>query len=208
MAKTRGAHSFRPRVRQGPSPPATGSSPLAVGPSSASPSAAAVGASPSVPAVRLPAAVDAKGSSSMAPAHRRYYTRVGPTPPALMHPRPARRAPPTKRARTSGPRESSTLRSRAPPSPPYQGIAGAPDLSSRSIIKRPYFRCDPIPGNVSCRDRDFHGEVYYDLPAFSADPGLRDSMLLVQRYHFGAIHGVASVLLSTGCHRVLSYGDI
>ena len=38
-------------------------------------------------------------------------------------------------------------------------------------------------GNVSCRDRDFHGEVYYDLPTFVADPGLRDSMLLIQRYH-------------------------
>ena len=25
--------------------------------------------------------------------------------------------------------------------------------------------------------------MYYDLPAFSVDPGLRDSMLLIQRYH-------------------------
>ena len=75
------------------------------------------------------------------------------------------------------------MRSRAPPSPPYQGIAGAPDLSPTSIIRRPYFPCDPIPGNVSCRGRYFHGEVYYDLPAFAADPGLRDSRLLVQRYH-------------------------
>ena len=25
--------------------------------------------------------------------------------------------------------------------------------------------------------------MYYDLPAFSADPGLRDSMLLIERYH-------------------------
>ena len=50
-------------------------------------------------------------------------------------------------------------------------------------MRRPFFPYDPIPGNVSCRGRDFHWEVYYDLPAFSADPGLRDSMLLVQRYH-------------------------
>ena len=139
------------------------------------PSAAADYSAPS--AVRPPAAGDAEGSSSVAPAQRRYHTRVGPTPPMPSHPRPARRA------RTSGPGESSTSRSRAQPSPPYQGIAGAPDLSSASIIRRPYFPCDPIPGNISCRDRDFHGEVYYDLPAFSADPGLRDSMLLVQRYH-------------------------
>ena len=177
MEKTRGAHSFRPRMSQGPTPPTTGPS------AAAGPSAAVAGANPSVPAVCSPAVGDAEGSSSVAPAQRRYHTRVGPTPLTPSHPRPARRAPSAKRAWTSGPGESSTSRSRAPPSPPYQGIAGAPDLSSGSIIRRPYFPCDPIPGNVSCRDRDFHGKVYYDLPAFSVDPGLRDSMLLIQRYH-------------------------
>ena len=75
------------------------------------------------------------------------------------------------------------MRSRAPPSPPYQGIFEAPNLSPPSIIRSPYFPCDPIPGNVSSRERDFDGEVYYNLPAFSADPRLRDSMLLIQRYH-------------------------
>ena len=121
----------------------------------------------------------------MAPAQRRYHTRVGPTPPTPSHPRPARRALPPKRARTLGSGESSTSRSRGPPSPPYQGIDGAPDLSPASIIRRPYFPCDPIPGNVNYRGRDFHGEVYSDLPTFSVDPGLRDSMLLMQRYHLG-----------------------
>ena len=119
----------------------------------------------------------------MAPAQRRYHTRVDPTPPAPSHPRPARRAPPSKRARTSGPGESSTSRPRAQPSPPYQGISGALDLSTASIIRRPYFPCIPIPGNVDCRGRDFHREVYYDLSAFVEDPELRDSILLVQRYH-------------------------
>ena len=114
----------------------------------------------------------------MASAQRRYHTRVGPTLPSPSHPRPARRARPAKRPRSSGSGESSTSRSRAPPSPPYQGIAGAPYLSPGSIIRLPYFPCDPISGNVSCRDRDFHGEVHYDLPAFAAD-----SMLLIQRYH-------------------------
>ena len=75
------------------------------------------------------------------------------------------------------------MRSRAPPSPPYQGVAGAPDLSPGSIIRRPYFPCVPILGNVSCRDRDYHGELYYDLPAFAGDQRLRDSMLLIQQYH-------------------------
>ena len=186
MAKTRGAHTYRPRVCQGLSSPAGGPS-LVAGPSSAAgPSAAAVGVGPRAPDVHpttAPAAGDAEGSSSVAPAQRRYHTRVGPTPPAPSHPRLARRAPSTKRARTSGPGESSLSRSRAPPSPPYQGVAGAPDLSPGSIIRRPYFPCDPIPGNVSCRDRDYHGELYYDLPGFTANSGLRDSMLLIQRYH-------------------------
>ena len=176
MAKTRGAHSFRPRVRQGPTPPAASPS-AAAGPAAAvDPSAAidpSIAATSLAPvAVQSPAVGDVEGSSSMAPAQRRYHTRVGPTPPAPSHPEPARRAPPPKRARTLGPGESSTSRSRAPPFPPYQGVAGAPDLSLTSIIKRPYFPYDPIPGNVSYRGRDFHGEVYYDLPAFATDPGL------------------------------------
>ena len=186
MAKTRGTHSFRPQVRQGPFPPTAGPSTAGFS-AAAGPSIVTTDAGPSVPAARptiaaaspAPAAGDAEGSSSMAPAQRRYHTRVGTTPSAPSHPRPARRAPPAKRARTSGPGESSTSRPRAPPSPPYQGIAGAPDLSLTSIIKRPYFPCDPIPGNVSSRERDFHEEVYYNLPAFFTDPGLRDSMLLV-----------------------------
>ena len=219
MVKTRGAHSFRPRVHQGPTPPAVGPSPVgpsagpaAAGPSTAGPSAAAAGAGPSVPAARptiaapspAPAAGDAEGSSSVASAQRRYHTRVGPTPPALSHPRSAMRVPSAKRAQTSGLGESSTSRSKAPPSPPYQGITGAPDLSLGSIIRRPYFPCDPIPRNVSCKDRNFHREVYYDLPAFAADPGLRDSAAIPS----GAIHGAKSVLLSSGRHRVLSYYDI
>ena len=48
---------------------------------------------------------------------------------------------------------------------------------------RPYFHCSPIPRNTDYSERDLHGEVYYDLPAFTDDPELRDSMLLVQRYH-------------------------
>ena len=56
------------------------------------------------------------------------------------------------------------------------------DLSSASLIRRPLFHCNPIPGNADYSERDLHEEVYYDFPSFSADPELRDSMLLVQRY--------------------------
>ena len=187
MAKNREAHSNRPRVRQSPTPPTGTSTPGATDVVDPSSPAAAAGAGPSVPVahpsvaiaaspapatVQGTTAADAEGSSSLAPAQRRYHTRVGPTPPAPSHPRPARRAPPPKRAQTSGLGESSTSRPRAPPSSPYQSIAGAPDLSPPSIIRRPYFPCNLIPGNVDCRGRDFHGEVYYDLLAFFVDPEL------------------------------------
>ena len=144
---------------------------------------AAAAVSPAPAAIQGSAVVAPVGSSSMAPAQRRYYTRVGPTPPSPPHPRLAWRALSSKRARTLGPGESSTSRPRAPPSPPYQGIAGAPDLSPASIIRRTYFHYSLIQGNVNCSARDLHGEVYYDLPAFAENPELRDSMLLVQRYH-------------------------
>ena len=162
---------------------AAGASPAAT--AVVDPNAPAARPSVAVPASPAPAAVqgstiaDVEGSSSVAPTQRRYHTRVGPTPPAPSHPRPAQRAPPPKKARTSGLGESSTLRPQVPPSPSYQGIAEASDLSPASIIRRPYFPYSPIQGNVDCRGRDFHREVYYDLPAFAEDPKLRDSMLLV-----------------------------
>ena len=169
--KTRGAHPYRPRVpRTSPSPTSTSTLGAAAvaGPSAPAVRALVVAAASPAPAdVHGTTAADAEGSSSVAPTQRRYHTWVGPTPPSPSHPRPAWRAPLLKRARTSGPGESSTSRPQAPPSPPYQGIVGAPDLSPASIIRRPYFPCSPIPGNVDCRGKDFHGEVYYDLPAFS-----------------------------------------
>ena len=44
------------------------------------------------------------------------------------------------------------------------------------------FSCDPIPGNVNYRARDFHGESYYDIPALTADPRFKDSMRLIKIY--------------------------
>ena len=223
MAKTRGAHSFRPQVCQSSTPPAGTSTPgaivatdprAAVAPlppaaAAARPSAAAAAAaSPALAAVQGVVAADAEGSSSVAPAQMRYHTQVGPTPPASSHPRPAQRAPPPKRARTSGPKESSTSRPRAPPSPPYQGFSRAPDLSPSSIIKRPYFHCSPIPGNVDCSGRDFHGDIYYDLLAFCRGP--RAPRLHAPRTEIpsGAVHDAASIFLSSGSHRVISHDDV
>ena len=55
-------------------------------------------------------------------------------------------------------------------------------MSPASIIRQPYFHCNLIPKNYDCISRDLHSEVYYDLPPFTADPKLIDSMRLVQRY--------------------------
>ena len=177
MVKTRNAYAFRPKVRSPAAPPtATAAvSPAALATAATSFATATTQGSP------------AMGSSSDASGLRRYHTRVGPTAHALSHLRPFRRAPSSKRARTSGPGESSRSRPAEPQSPPHQGITGAPhlDLSPTSIIRWPYFPCNPISGNADCSERELHAEVHYDLLDFSQDPELRDSMLLVQQYSLG-----------------------
>ena len=158
MARTHGGHNFRPRVRPSSPPPATGQS--------TPPAAAATTSHAPIPT---------------APAPRRFETRVGPTPPSPAHPRPSRRAQPPTRARTSGPSESSSSRPQEPHSPPVQGSTDdlPPDLSPTSIIRRHSSIAAPlhaiqiaIPSNCTARH----------FPVFSADPKLRDSMRLVQRY--------------------------
>ena len=92
-------------------------------------------------------------------------------PPSPVHPWPPRRAPPSKRARTSGPGESSRSRPEPSQSPAAQSLAwSSPQLSPTSRIRRPLFHYDPIPGNVDCRAKDFHREFFYDIPALAIDP--------------------------------------
>ena len=105
---------------------------------------------------------------------------MGPRPLSPVHPRPPRRAPPSKQAQTSVPGESSC--SRPEPSPPPAAQSSSPQLSPASRIRRPMFSCGPILEKVNCRAKDFHGESYYDIPALAADPRFRESMRLVQRY--------------------------
>ena len=111
---------------------------------------------------------------------RRYQTRMGPRVPSPMPHRRSRRARPSKRARTSGPGESSS--SRLEPSPTVAEATSSPQLSPASRIRRPLFIGHPIPRNVGLHSRDFHGESYYDVPALMADPRFRDSMRLIEHY--------------------------
>ena len=113
---------------------------------------------------------------------RRYQTRMGPRAPSPVPRRRVRRARPSKRARTSGPGESSS--SRPPPSPVASATeaTSSPQLSPASRIRRPMFVGNPIPGNARLHRRPFHQESYYDVLALRADPRYRESMRLIEEY--------------------------
>ena len=106
----------------------------------------------------------------------------GPRAPSPVPRRRVRRARPSKRARTSGPGESSS--SRPPPSPVTSAAeaTSSPQLSPASRIRRPLFVGNPIPGNARLHRRPFHQESYYDVPALRADPRYRESMRLIKEY--------------------------
>ena len=105
---------------------------------------------------------------------------MGPRAPSLVPQRRCRRGRPSKRARTSGPGESST--SCPEPSPAPAEESSSPNLSPALRIRRPLFTRTPIPGNVDLRARDFHGESFYDVQALTTDPRFRDSMRLITQY--------------------------
>ena len=77
---------------------------------------------------------------------RRYQTRMGPRAPLPVPQRRARRARPSKRARTSGPGESSS--SRPPPSLVTSAVeaTSSPQLSPASRIRRPMYVGHPVLG--------------------------------------------------------------
>ena len=113
---------------------------------------------------------------------RRYQTRMGPRVLSPVPQRRVRRARSSKRARTSGPGESSSTR--PPPSLVTSAVetTSSPQLSPASRIRRPMYVGHPIPGNAALHARDFHQESFYDVPALRADPRYRDSMQLIEDY--------------------------
>ena len=113
---------------------------------------------------------------------RRYQTRMGPRTPSLVPQRRSRRAQPSKRARTSGPGESSSSRPQSSPATSAAKATLSPQLSPASRIRRSLFVGNPIPGNVRLHRREFHGESYYDVPTLMANPRFRDSMRLIEHY--------------------------
>ena len=107
---------------------------------------------------------------------------MGPRAPSPVPQRRSRRARPSKRARTSGPGESSSSRPHPSPVTSAVEVTSSPQLSPASRIRRPLFVGHPIPGNVALHSRDFHQESYYDVSALTADPRFRDSMRLIEDY--------------------------
>ena len=125
--------------------------------------------SPDLPAVEQPAvAPDAVPEEPQ--GFRRYQMRMGHRAPSLVPQRRCKRAMPSKRARTSGPGESSTSCPQPSPAPAEESASS--HLSPASRIRRPLFIGTPIPGNVDLHTRDFHGESFYDVPSLTANPGL------------------------------------
>ena len=157
MVRTRGGSHLRPRVRFST-------------PEREAPTPAPVPAPVSSP---VPEAVPEEPQG-----FRRYQTWMGPQAPSPVPQRRSRRARPSKRARTSGPGESSS--SRPQPSP----VTSATEATSlpASKIRRSLFVGNPIPGNVLLHRREFHQESYYDVPVLTADPRFRDSMRLIVDY--------------------------
>ncbi|KAL6328598.1 hypothetical protein AAG906_002104 [Vitis piasezkii] len=84
------------------------------------------------------------------PASDRYSTR---RPPISPPPKPSVRRVPPKRARTSGPGETS------------KDIQRPSGIALEVIIKRPMVTAPPIPGNLDCRAKPFHSELYFDIEA-------------------------------------------
>lgn len=116
------------------------------------------------PSVPLPAIVHPYGTRR-ASARLRARTQTSQSPPA------------PKRARLSGPGESSRAAQTTTE-------ASAPAVAHRAeIIREPIIPALPLQGNSDCRDRPFHDELFFDHESLRALPELQDSYALIQRYH-------------------------
>ena len=56
-------------------------------------------------------------------------------------------------------------------------------MTPEVVIKRLMVTQPPIEGNLDCRARPFHSELYFDTATFRLQPELKDSFHLLQRYH-------------------------
>ncbi|XP_034690456.1 apidaecins type 73-like [Vitis riparia] len=85
--------------------------------------------------------------------------------------------------------EPSPVPSPAPPTKPQasQPPPSEPQILSeiapKAILRRPMLTQPPIEGNLDCRARPFHSELYFDIAAFQLQPELEGSFQLLRRHH-------------------------
>ena len=118
-------------------------------------------------AAHVRAPLDAPTHLADSAPQSRYHTRrasATPVAPTQIPPR----SPPTKKAKTLEPGESS----RAPR-----------DSQSQPPSTRRPRASSPIEGNSDCRARAFHEEAYFDHYVLRQQPELGDSYRLLERYH-------------------------
>ena len=125
-------------------------------------------------APEAPTVPSSEGGVSSNPPQHRYETRRPPTSPPL---EPSVCHTPTKRARTSGPGESSRHSQPDPRAPTNSQRSSS--ISPEAIIKRPMVTAPPIEGNSDYRARPFNSKLYFDLEAIRQQPELRDSFGLL-----------------------------
>ena len=112
------------------------------------------------------------------PPQRRYEMRRPPTTPGTSTSCPKRSVCrlPAKKAKVSGPGESSAPPQPQPPAIESQIPSG---MTPGAIIRRPMVTQPPIEGNLDCRARSFHSELCFDMETFKQQPELRDSFRLL-----------------------------
>ena len=167
MAKTRGAKSSSPssRLRAPRETPVQGSIP-----------------EPPRPLVVPPPVEDA----SLSPPSRRYETWRPPITLGASSSRAKKSGsrPPKKKARVSAPIDLSKPSSEPPSEPqPSQPPATESQIPSRMtpevVIRCPMVTQPPIEGNLDCKARPFHFELYLDTATFKLQPELRNSFHLL-----------------------------
>ena len=89
------------------------------------------------------------------PPQRKYSTQ---RPPISSPPEPSLPRGLPKRARTLGPGETSN-----------HALANSQALED---IQRPMVIAPPIPGNLDCRAKPFHSELYFEIEAMRQEPDL------------------------------------
>ena len=123
-----------------------------------------------------------EGGVSSSPSQHRYEMKRPHTTPGASNSRPKKSIcrPLTKRARVSGPGESSAP---SQPQPPTTESQIPSRMTLEVIIRQPMVTQPPIEGNLDYRARPFHSELCFDKETFRHQPELRDSFHLLQRYH-------------------------